>query len=612
MKGTRVYKTKLDTTKTILSWSITTMRMTMRMLVSTRQPSGRLLYKPLGGSCRYGCWRHWRFWNTGTLLVHVVSVSMSTTAGWTGSIPHRSWDVDLPSFPTDQQLVLQTTVVSTGQDSPRCFGEEEEDGHNRDNGIVGWHQSVHAAELNRFYAANFGTGRRKTVPTEPKDGDVLYTLQYKEPTSDCNSVSTKPTVVEDRHNNQSNIVAVLRLSPYTGNSDGTGRWHFLRALCVAEHHRKRGIGTDFVRVVWETQRSTDHVDGTFMEKEKEVSSFCDVPTATDHDDDHDDDQYDDGWYCFADPSLTKFYEQSGFLAVEDSLGTDRNDNVPRWMSDRFRSMQSRLQRKGKDLALFVRKPATAASQVSADSITQSVSSSSIRQQSDKLPILLVQHGKEVLRPTSTARFATESSHVTATTVVWSGKADNKAVLKAIELIQNRGDDAVLVWTGGDSSSYYPASTTTKQSAKAIPTFVVLDGTWQEAKSMFRKIPLLHSLPRLSLKASEGSRYTLRKDYSGWHERFSRNNETLLCTAEAIAELVEQFMNVREGADEIRTALDIYQQQFHQGGGGSCCCRSSDGGCGDDDMNGDQDDDADTIDRDDTNLVKLGHEGIAKV
>ncbi len=43
-----------------------------------------------------------------------------------------------------------------------------------------------------------------------------------------------------------------------------------------------------------------------------------------------------------------------------------------------------------------------------------------------------------------------------------------------------------------------------------PLFILLDGTWTEAKKMFRKSPYLAGLPLLSLQVSHLSDYQLRE------------------------------------------------------------------------------------------------------
>lgn len=58
-------------------------------------------------------------------------------------------------------------------------------------------------------------------------------------------------------------------------------------------------------------------------------------------------------------------------------------------------------------------------------------------------------------------------------------------------------------------------------AQKRPLFILLDGTWPEARKMFRKSPYLNKLPVLTLNSDQLSRYKLRRS----------NNEAHLCTAE---------------------------------------------------------------------------------
>lgn len=72
---------------------------------------------------------------------------------------------------------------------------------------------------------------------------------------------------------------------------------------------------------------------------------------------------------------------------------------------------------------------------------------------------------------------------------------------------------------------------TQNNAKA-PLFILLDGTWPEAKKMFRKSPYLDSFPLLSLIGGAVSRYDLRQ----------AANAEQLCTAEvaiALLRMVEE-------------------------------------------------------------------------
>ena len=62
------------------------------------------------------------------------------------------------------------------------------------------------------------------------------------------------------------------------------------------------------------------------------------------------------------------------------------------------------------------------------------------------------------------------------------------------------------------------------SSQKRPLFVLLDGTWPEARKMFRKSPYLDHLPVLSLQSDEASSYQLRRSQRAAH----------FCTAEVAA------------------------------------------------------------------------------
>ncbi|WP_027947652.1 tRNA-uridine aminocarboxypropyltransferase [Litchfieldella anticariensis] len=83
--------------------------------------------------------------------------------------------------------------------------------------------------------------------------------------------------------------------------------------------------------------------------------------------------------------------------------------------------------------------------------------------------------------------------------------------------------------------------------RRIPVFIILDGTWRQARRIFRKSPYLESLPVLPLSTARLTRYRLRKPASSAH----------LCTAEVAIELLRQ--NGDTTAAEI---LDDYFDAFN--------------------------------------------------
>ncbi|WP_355661226.1 tRNA-uridine aminocarboxypropyltransferase [Halomonas salifodinae] len=86
-----------------------------------------------------------------------------------------------------------------------------------------------------------------------------------------------------------------------------------------------------------------------------------------------------------------------------------------------------------------------------------------------------------------------------------------------------------------------------KAAARIPVYVILDGTWRQARRIFRKSPYLEALPVLPLRTERLTRYRLRKPASEAH----------LCTAEVAAELL------RQGGDgDAAEILDDYFQVFN--------------------------------------------------
>jgi DTW domain-containing protein YfiP len=83
-----------------------------------------------------------------------------------------------------------------------------------------------------------------------------------------------------------------------------------------------------------------------------------------------------------------------------------------------------------------------------------------------------------------------------------------------------------------------------------PLFILLDGTWAEARKAFRKSPYLDRFPVLGLDPAALSRYRLR---SAWHENH-------LCTAEIAALCLELAGDVR-AARTLEAWLDVFSERY---------------------------------------------------
>jgi DTW domain-containing protein YfiP len=78
-----------------------------------------------------------------------------------------------------------------------------------------------------------------------------------------------------------------------------------------------------------------------------------------------------------------------------------------------------------------------------------------------------------------------------------------------------------------------------------PLFILLDGTWAEARKMFRKSPYLDHLPVLSLQPEQLSNYRLRRSKRGDH--FCTSEVAALCMELAgeprVAQVLEAYLEV---------------------------------------------------------------------
>jgi DTW domain-containing protein YfiP len=83
-----------------------------------------------------------------------------------------------------------------------------------------------------------------------------------------------------------------------------------------------------------------------------------------------------------------------------------------------------------------------------------------------------------------------------------------------------------------------------------PLFVLADGTWSEARKIFRKSPYLDRFPVLSLQPEQLSRYRLRRSTHAHH----------FCTAE-VAALCLAMAGDLHAAQVLEAYLDVYSNRY---------------------------------------------------
>ena len=83
-----------------------------------------------------------------------------------------------------------------------------------------------------------------------------------------------------------------------------------------------------------------------------------------------------------------------------------------------------------------------------------------------------------------------------------------------------------------------------------PLFILLDGTWDEARKMFRKSPYLQNFPVLSLQPEQLSRYQLRRAQSEAH----------LCTAE-VGAMCLNLAKDTQAAQALNTYFEVFTDHY---------------------------------------------------
>ncbi|MEW6991046.1 tRNA-uridine aminocarboxypropyltransferase [Colwelliaceae bacterium 6441] len=91
-----------------------------------------------------------------------------------------------------------------------------------------------------------------------------------------------------------------------------------------------------------------------------------------------------------------------------------------------------------------------------------------------------------------------------------------------------------------------------------PLFIMLDGSWREAKKMFRKSPYLSGLPLLSIDPQ----LFIHEDYLPKYQLRTSEKINQLCTAEVAAQVLA-VAGESDNAKVLDTWFDVYSYQYQK-------------------------------------------------
>ncbi|EAQ52185.1 MULTISPECIES: tRNA-uridine aminocarboxypropyltransferase [Vibrio] len=155
-------------------------------------------------------------------------------------------------------------------------------------------------------------------------------------------------------------------------------------------------------------------------------------------------------------------------------------------------------------------------------------------------LVLLTHENELSRDTNTGKLLQQSLEQ-CQSLVWQRKTPPAELMA---LLEDETRQPFLLFPSDQSIECQQAVMTQAQNRK--PLFIILDGTWQEAKKMLNKSSWLQAVPQVHLDITSESSYTLRRNQDSGH----------LCTCEVGIELLKSL-----GESEPAKLIDDYYQQY---------------------------------------------------
>ena len=132
---------------------------------------------------------------------------------------------------------------------------------------------------------------------------------------------------------------------------------------------------------------------------------------------------------------------------------------------------------------------------------------------------LLTHEKEFAKRSNTGRLVVDVLEGAAEQLRWDRMNPPASLVKEIE-------------AGGVALVYPGAADENGDDLAGITHFILIDGTWHEARKIHQRSPYLQKVRRVGLTPAGKSRYNLRKN----------QKEACLCTAECVIEILRSTGN----------------------------------------------------------------------
>ena len=162
--------------------------------------------------------------------------------------------------------------------------------------------------------------------------------------------------------------------------------------------------------------------------------------------------------------------------------------------------------------------------------------------------LLLMYDDEILKPSNTGRLIADIVPDTFA-YIWSRTEPSDEM---IALLQDPQWQPIVIFPEEYTQAERIIKNNNYISAKR-PLFILLDGSWAQAKKMFRKSPYLDNLPVLSFSPENISRYLVRKAV--------KDNQ--LATAE-VAALALGAIGEENNASQLELLFEVFKENYMLG------------------------------------------------
>ena len=152
--------------------------------------------------------------------------------------------------------------------------------------------------------------------------------------------------------------------------------------------------------------------------------------------------------------------------------------------------------------------------------------------------ILLTHSRELLKKTATGPLVKQAMQQQCDIIEWSRTEPDARLTQSLD--RNK---TLLIYPEYKEPAQQLQSS---DDISRFDTFIILDGTWQEARKMYNRSPYLHSLIHYSLDITTPSRYLLR-----------RNQKSIgLCTAEVAIALLQKQGQLEQASQLEQRFLDF--------------------------------------------------------